>query len=106
MSRRNGKRSISRLSFAELGIDKSMYLQLRAGCVAGKHGYETLSAACRGLEIAEPWIIMSVTQNKSYDAMRVKWELGEIKRAPIGRSDFYGFRRRFYYNLDRLLKNT
>lgn len=33
-----------------------------------------------------------------------KWELKVIKRPPVGRSDFYGYRRRFYYNLDCLLR--
>ena len=100
----NGKQSISRQSFKELGICKERYLELRSGCGTGKYSRRTLSEACRGLEDAEPWILLSVTQNKSYDALRVKWELKEMGRIPYCRTDFYALRRQFYHNLDCLLR--
>lgn len=92
--------SIARPSFEELGICKERYLELRSGCAAGKYSCRTLSKACRGLEFIKPWIILSVTKSKSYDLI----EYSEMGRIPIGRSDFYGYRRRFYYNLDCLLR--
>ena len=75
---------------------------MRDGCAAGKYSRETLSKACRGLEFIEPWILLSVTTSKSYDLIEFDCKLG---RVPVGRSDFYGFRRKFYHNLDCLLKN-
>lgn len=93
--------SIARPSFEELGICKERYLELRSGCAAGKYSRRTLSKACTGLEFIKPWIILSVTKNKSYDLI----EYSEMGRIPIGRSDFYGYRRRFYHNLDCLLKS-
>lgn len=91
-----------RLGFNAYNISRERYIELRNGCAAGKYSRETLSKACRGLEFIEPWIILSVTKSKSYDLIEFDFKLGRI---PIGRSDFYGYRRRFYYNLDCLLKS-
>lgn len=93
-----------RLGFDAYNISRERYIELRDGCAVGKYSRETLSKACRGLEFIEPWIILSVTKSKSYDAMQVLWELGEIDRPAVGRSDFYGFRRQFFANLDKELK--
>ena len=89
-----------RLSFEAYNISRERYIELRGGCAAGKYSRETLSKACRGLEFIEP-IILSVTKSKSYDLIEFDYKLGRI---PVGRSDFYGFRRKFYHNLDMLLK--
>lgn len=90
-----------RLSFEAYNISRERYIKLRDGCAAGKYSRETLSKACRGLEFIEPWIVLSVTKSKSYDLIEFDYKLGRI---PVGRSDFYGFRRKFYHNLDVLLK--
>ena len=90
-----------RLGFNAYNISRERYIELRKGCAAGKYSRETLSKACRGLGFIEPWIILSVTKSKSYDLIEFDFKLGRI---PIGRSDFYGFRRKFYHNLDVLLK--
>lgn len=70
------------------------------GCAKGKYSPETLQEACRGLEFIKPF----VTKSKSYDALRIKWQLKEIEQMPCCRTDFYGFRRRFYHNLDVILR--
>ena len=90
-----------RLGYGEYGISRERYIELRNGCAEGKYSPETLQKACRGLEFIKPWIILSVTKSKSYDLIEFNSELGRI---PIGRSDFYGFRRKFYHNLDCLLR--
>lgn len=54
-------------------------------------------------EIAE-YILLSVKENKSYDALRVKWELKEMERIPYCRTDFYGIRRYFYSLFDKELR--
>lgn len=90
-----------RLGFDAYNINRERYIELSNGCATGKYSPETLSKACRGLEFIEPWIILSVTKSKSYDLIEFHAELGRI---PIGRSDFYGYRRQFYHNLDCLLR--
>ena len=90
-----------RLGFEAYNISRERYIELRDGCAVGKYSRETLSKACRGLEFIEPWIILSVTKSKSYDLIEFDYKLG---RVPVGRSDFYGYRRKFYHNLDVLLK--
>lgn len=100
LSRTENQRA-PRLSYGEYGMSRERYLELRNGCAAGKYGLETLRVACRGLEFIEPWILLSVTKRKSYDRLEFDLQLG---RVPVGRTDFYGFRRKFYHNLDCLLR--
>lgn len=90
-----------RLGFDAYNISRERYRELRNGCVTGKYSLETLSEACREFGFIKPWIILSVTKSKSYDLIEFHAELGRI---PIGRSDFYGYRRQFYHNLDCLLR--
>lgn len=71
------------------------------GCAVGKYSREILREACRGLEFIESWIILSVTKSKSYDLIEFDLKLGCIS---IWRSDFYGFHRKFYHNLDVILR--
>lgn len=98
---RTENQSAPRLGFDAYNISRERYLELRNGCADGKYSPDTLSKACRGLEFIKPWIILSVTKSKSYDLIEFNSELG---RVPVGRSDFYGFRRKFYHNLDVILR--
>lgn len=94
-----------RMGYSEYGISRERYIELRNGCAEGKYIPKTLSKACRGLEFVKPWIILSVTKSMSYDALKIKWQLQEIEQMPYCRTDFYGWRRKFYHNLDCLLKS-
>lgn len=98
---RTENQSAPRLGFDAYNISRERYLELRNGCADGKYSPDTLSKACRGLEFIKPWIILSVTKSKSYDLIEFDFDLG---RVPVGRSDFYGFRRKFYHNLDVILR--
>lgn len=100
-SGRTENQGAPRLSFGAYNISRERYIELRDSCAAGKYSPETLSKACRGLEFIEPWVVLSVTKSKSYDLIEYDFKLGRI---PVGRSDFYGFRRKFYHNLDVLLR--
>lgn len=100
---RKEKQGAPRFGFATYNISRERYIELRNGCVEGKYRPETLREACRGLEFIEPWIILSVTKSKSYDSIEYDFQLGRI---PVGRTDFYGYRRRFYSNLDRLTRES
>lgn len=93
----------TRPQYAELGISRERVRELQSGCMTGKYTPEMLSKACEEFKFLEPWILLSATKDCSYDVMMIKWELRELERPAVGRSDFYGFRRKFYYNLDMLL---
>lgn len=95
------KQSAPRLSFSEYGIIRKRYLELRNGCAAEEYSLETLREACRGFEFLESWILLSVTKKRSYEGVEYAEGLGRI---PCGRTDFYGFRRKFYHNLNLILK--
>lgn len=95
-----------RFSFSAYNISQERYRELCNGCAAGKYSREILSKACRGLEFIKPWILLSVTKGKSYESLEKMWARGEIERVPYGKTDFYGFRRKFYHNLDVLLKGS
>lgn len=50
-----------------------------------------------------PFIIRSVTNDLSYQFIEYDKDYGRI---PVGRSDFYAYRRLFYYYLDEMQKST
>lgn len=93
-----------RLSFAEYGISVVRYEELRDGCKAGKYGITVLRQACIiGIpEEIRAFVIKSVVENQSYDDLEFDLKLGRI---PCGRTNFYGYRRAFYHNLDCLLRD-
>ena len=93
--------TIQRLSYEQYGISKNRLAELQGGCRAGIYPSEMLSDACNEFGFVRPWILLSVSKDRSYDLLEFDLRLGRI---PVGRSNFYGFRRRFFYNLDRALK--
>lgn len=99
-----GFRFQTRPSYAGLGISRERIRELQSGCMTERYTPEMLSKACEEFKFLEPWILLSVTKDCSYDAMVIKWELRELERPIVGRSDFYGYRRKFYHNLDCLLR--
>lgn len=89
-----------RHSWKHYGISKARYRQLTEYIQSGRYASLALQAAHRANEMIAEHILLSVTQNKSYDALRVKWELKEMERIPYCRTDFYGIRRYFYHLFD------
>lgn len=105
MSKRKCAGTSKRANLEELGISRERYLEMRSGCRNGLYDREMLRAACDGgLEFLMKWIILSVTKKLSYDDLEKMWARGEIGRAPCCRTDFYACRRRFYHNLNEILK--
>lgn len=78
-------------------------MELRDGCASGKYNAKILLEACRGIEFVQPWIVLSVTKNLSYDRLEYTEELGRI---PASRTSFYRYKKLFYNNLDALLKEN
>lgn len=92
------------MTWNDYGISKSRYKKLKALCQRKEYDALTQSAAyATNPEIAE-YILFSVKKNMSYDALEVKWELREVEQMPCCRTDFYGYRRLFYHNLDSILR--
>lgn len=92
-----------RYPWEHYGITKERYRQLTEYIQSGRYATLASQAAHTANETIAEYILLSVTQNKSYDALRVKWELKEMERIPYCRTDFYGIRRYFYSLFDKEL---
>lgn len=93
-------KSAPRHSWEHYGISEERYRKLTEYIQSGRYATVAHNAAHRANEMIAGYILLSVTQNKSYDALRVKWELKEMERIPYCRTDFYGIRRYFYHLFD------
>ena len=76
------------------------YNQLVEYIRSGRYASLASSAAHRANEMIAEYILLSIRENKSYDALRTKWELKEMEQIPYCRTDFYGYRRLFYHLFD------
>ena len=93
-----------RHSWHHYGISKERYKQLTEYIRSGRYASLASQAAHTANKDIAEYILLSITQNKSYDALRVKWELKEMERIPYCRTDFYGIRRYFYSLFDKELR--
>lgn len=93
-----------RASWADYGISKKRLNELWEIVKSDKYADIVYSAACAVDKRVAEHILKSIIENKSYDALRVKWELKEMERIPYCRTDFYGIRRQFFHYLDLALK--
>lgn len=93
-----------RHSWQHYGISKERYGQLTEYIRSGRYASLASQAAHTANETIAEYILLSVTQNKSYDALRVKWELKEMERIPYCRTDFYGIRRYFFSIFNEKMK--
>ncbi len=101
---RKHKKPIRDYTWQDYGISKKRYKELKEMCRSGKHASLARSAAHTAAPYIEEYIYLSVTKNMSYRALQAKWELGEMERMPYNHNDFYGYRRKFYHDLDCLLR--
>lgn len=79
-------------------------MQLTEYIQSGRYASLASQAAHRANEMIAECILLSVKENKSYDALRVKWELKEMERIPYCRTDFYGIRRYFFSIFNEKMK--
>ena len=86
------------------GLTKRRVEELERLIQSDRYESLALQAAHTANEAIAEYILLSVTQNKSYDALKVKWELKEMERIPYCRTDFYGIRRYFYSLFDKELR--
>lgn len=96
--------SAPRHSWEYYGISKERYKQLTEYIQSGR--YDSVArqeAHTANKEIAE-YLIMSIEKDLSYDDLERMWTLKKIERMPVGRSDFYGWRRYYIHLYDLELR--
>jgi len=91
-----------RASWEDYGINKARYKELQEVARDNRHCDIVLSAALAADRKAAGHILLSVTENLSYEHIEFHERLG---RCPLGRTNFYGARRLFFHYLDRELEN-
>lgn len=96
--------SAPRHSWQYYGISKERYRQLTEYIQSGRYASLASQAAHRACEIASRHILLSIEKDLSYDDLERMWTLREIDRIPVGRSDFYGWRRYFFSQFDREIR--
>lgn len=100
------KKLIRDYTWQDYGISKARYRELRDICRSGKYDALVRQSAHRAAPDIEWYIYLSVVKNKSYRALEVKWDLGEMERMPYNHNDFYGYRRLFYYLFDERIREN
>lgn len=93
----------TRLTWDDYGITKARFRELRDICRSGQEDEKLITAAELANADIKDYIVKSVTKNKSYDD--IEWD-NQLGRIPCGRTDFYGYRRRFYAIFDKKLKEN
>ncbi len=73
---------------------------------SGKYASLVSRADYTANEMIAEYILLSVTQNISYDGLEKLWGRGEIEQIPYCRTDFYGIRRYFYHLFDLEIKKN
>ena len=101
--RKAGKAGNIRASWKDYGITQERVDELVEIIRSGKYDDVALSAARMADEKAAGHILLSVKEQLSYDRLEYHNRLG---RCPLGRSNFYGARRLFFYYLDCALKDN
>lgn len=96
--------TLHRRSWEYYGITKERYRQLTQYIRTGEYASIALQSAYTVNKNIAEHILLSVTHKKSYDSLRVKWELKELERIPYCRTDFYAYRRLFFSIFDKELR--
>lgn len=96
--------SAPRYSWEYYGITKERYSQLIEYIQSGRYATAARQAAHTANKDISEYILLSVTENLSYDELQKMWELKKIERMACCRTDFYGYRRLFYSLMDRKLR--
>lgn len=97
-------KSSPRYSWEYYGISKKRYRQLTEYIQSGRYAPVARQSAHTANKYIAEYLLLSVTENLSYDELQKMWELKKIERMACGRSDFYGYRRYFMACFDRELR--
>lgn len=96
--------SAPRYSWQHYGISRERYRQLTGYIQSGRYASLASQAAHTANETIAEYLIISIAENKSYDALERMWARGEMERIPYGKTDFYGIRRYFMSIMDKKMK--
>lgn len=86
------------------GLTDKRVTELEKLIQSGIYASLASQAAHTSNEMIAEYILLSVTQNKSYDALEKMWARGKIEKIPCSRTGFYGTRRFFYHLFDLEMK--
>lgn len=84
---------VSRHPLKYYGLTKKRVKELEKVIQSGRYADIASYSAHRANEMIAEYILLSIRESKSYDALRVKWELREMEQIPYCRTDFYEIRR-------------
>lgn len=90
-----------RASWQDYNISRERYIELRQAAQSGKYQDIVKEAAYMANKDIAGHIILSVMEGKTFEEVEYTEDLGRI---PCGRTDFYGYRRKFYHILNEELK--
>lgn len=90
-----------RASWEDLGIGEQRRKELERIARSDEYIPLVMWAAVKADRLAAGHIFLSVTKNIAYEKIEFHERLG---RCPLGKTDFYGARRWFYYYLDEALE--
>lgn len=90
-----------RYSWSYYGITKERYKQLTEYIQSGRYADIALQTAYTVNDMIAEYILRSIKENKSYEGIEYT---DKFCRIPCGRTDFYGYRRYFYYIFDGKVK--
>lgn len=93
-----------RHSWHYYGISRARYKQLAEYIHSGRYATVARQAAHTANKDIAEYLVMSIEKELSYDDLERMWTLKEIERMPVGRSDFYGWRRYYMHIFDMELR--
>ena len=96
--------SAPRHSWQYYGIRKERYRQLTEYIRSGRYASVARQAARTANKDIAEYLVTSIEKDISYDDLERMWTLKEIERIPVGRSDFYGWRRYYMHVFDLELR--
>lgn len=96
--------SAPRHSWEHYGISEERYRKLTEYIQSGRYTSVARQAAHTANEMIAEHLVMSIEKDLSYDDLERMWALKEIERMPVGRSDFYGWRRYYIHIFDLELR--
>lgn len=94
-----------RKSWEEYGLgDRERRAELRTMAQSSEYAEIARNCAHIAAPEIERYILLSVTENLSYEGLEKAWARGDIDRMACGKSDFYGYKRFFYHLFDERVK--
>lgn len=91
--------SVRDTSYIEYGLTKEDVNRLIEYCISATADTDLINECAKKSNIGiANYIVLSVVNSWSYDRMQAKWHI------PMKKTDFYGYRRKFFAILNEQLK--